>query len=339
MFGKSWKTRLTECYTYIAGLHLSEEKLENLRNAVNRHTSYTPEEISKAISLPSIPPNSTKQLRTAIRSLLLVKIALDGTSIAQAAVLRGSFTAWAESRLDAEIKTIMLRQALGILSKPPSGNVDSIAPVSYGISLATVKQKGQSLTAPLSTTAPVMRPDIDQDLTSVQTQTFGTKLQAFDLISRLNIVLSGHGSWKQFDPVPALGPHVTQNDGWLFVKLKPLQEIRFYINHYYPLGNDVGKRIDHNENVVPVEVIAGDSKVFNYTLHPKHSLHLGNHSAYDRTFVTVQSDTLLSHFINQEGYESAVFHWAACRVVFDKTNAPWDPVANRWKTWNGTRWV
>lgn len=55
MFGKSWKTRLTECYTYIAGLHLSEEKLENLRNAVNRHTSYTPEEISKAISLPSIP--------------------------------------------------------------------------------------------------------------------------------------------------------------------------------------------------------------------------------------------------------------------------------------------
>lgn len=56
----------------------------------------------------------------------------------------------------------------------------------------------------------------------------------------------------------------------------------------------------------------------------------------DARFITVDADTRLSSFINDPANATAVFHWAACRVVFNRRGQMWSETAGRWMTYNHT---
>ena len=178
--------------------------------------------------------------------------------------------------------------------------------------------------------APRMRADVarrvDRNLGS---RPVAERIRGFDQASRKNVVLSGHGCWSEHDPT-----------GYPNVWLKKGQEIRFYCPHETPLGNDVGQRIDNHQHVAPSETIKGPEEIWDYTLQQKGSLRLLNRmqgtsgNQLVARFITVNSNTLLSQFINAPGNATAVFHWAACRVVFSKYGELWDRDANRWKTWD-----
>lgn len=179
---------------------------------------------------------------------------------------------------------------------------------------------------------PSLRPDVTGKLNpAAQTGQVSDKIKAHEKVSRKNLVLSGHGCWAQ-----------ESNDTWPMVQLKKGQEIHFYCPHYTPLSNAMGQKIDNHQAVNPTEVIVGPAEVFDYTLQQKGTLNLLNRmegsdgNQLDSRFITVDSNTRLSHFINDPERSTTVFHWAACRVVFSKLGEKWDPVARRWMTFNRT---
>ncbi len=185
----------------------------------------------------------------------------------------------------------------------------------FGVTQAGLRTtlKGQTHVVPNSFAPPTLRPDIGGKIdVAAQSGGVGAKTAAFDQASRRNVVLSGHGCWAQ-----------APNGDWPVTKLKKGQEIRYYCAHYIPLGNDVGQRIDSHQDVTPHETIVGPANIFNYTLQEKGSLALLNRmqgkngNQLDGRFVTVDANTLLDTFINDPCNATAVFHWAACRVVFN----------------------
>lgn len=196
--------------------------------------------------------------------------------------------------------------------------------------ILNAKQAMQHVT-PNALPPPTLRPDVVQKVDASTAVSVQQKAKAFDKASRINRVLSGHGCWAQMA------------DGtWPRVDLKKGQEIRFYCNHFEPLGNDVGQLIDNHQDVAAVETWVGPQRIFDYTLQEKGTLKLLNRmkgtggKQLDARFITVDADTRLSSFINDPGNATAVFHWAACRVVFNRYGQMWDDNAGRWMTYNHT---
>jgi hypothetical protein len=59
-----------------------------------------------------------------------------------------------------------------------------------------------------------------------------------------------------------------------------------------------------------------------------------NGQQLDAHFITVDACTLLHDFINNPANATAVFHWAACRVVFNTIGQKVDPVSGTWLDWD-----
>lgn len=210
---------------------------------------------------------------------------------------------------------------------------DKIPLQNMGISQGAIQNARQAMqhVTPNALPPPTLRPDVMKKVDTSTATTVAQKTKAFDAASRRNVVLSGHGCWAE----PATG-------GFPFVDLKKGQEIRFYCAHYRPLGNDVGQRIDNHQDVAAVETWVGPMQICDYTLQPKGTLKLLNRMEgtgglqLDARFVTVDANTRLSQFVNDPANATAVFHWAACRVVYNRTGQKFDDVAGRWMTYNHT---
>jgi hypothetical protein len=222
----------------------------------------------------------------------------------------------AETLLRTQINTF-----LGRLTAPakvvPSKPIGA-APTNYGVTLGNLGAVKAGLTAPapkvLGTPPPV---------SPGGTGTLNQKKSFFESVSRVHVILSGHGSWV----------YDTSINSWPFATLGPHQVIRFYTDHYYPLGNDAGQLVDNHRFPAPKEEFGPGGQVCDYTLHHKDKLVLLNRSGAngDQHFITVDRDTRLSHFLKDGRFSAATFHWAACRVVFNHAGLVECPVHHTWE--------
>lgn len=322
IFTKDAQKRLTDTFDYIDAVATDPTKVDLLRDWVYVDGHYAPATISDALSLDVGPwgklTGSTTQ-RRAVRSAALARLA------AEAPADLGPMDLWISSYkdltttvLDAEINAQLAKirgpqpMPMGSIS-PPMGAYANLGQVlgAKGALKPVVK-------APVvGVQAPPMPPG--------ESGTINAKKGYFDDVSRIHVILSGHGSW-QYDAGSA---------GWPRVTLGKQQEMRCYVRHYYPLKNDVGQLVDNRRFPVPTSTYAGGSQMPDYTLHHKDTLVLLNHSKNDVHFVTVNSDTRVSTFLNKAEYASAIFHWAACRVVFNSAGKVACPTHNGWEDYGG----
>ena len=95
-----------------------------------------------------------------------------------------------------------------------------------------------------------------------------------------------------------------------------------------PVGDPVG--LDRKETLEVKDrlniTVAG-----RITLLHRDKLVLKNHSKFDTEFITVNRPTRLSSLIRRPEYVNAIFHWAACRVIFSEQGYKWNPGTRRWE--------
>jgi hypothetical protein len=321
MFGKSEQERLSDTFNYFAEIHAPQDKINLLFNWVYVDGPFAAATVSEALSLGFgvfSRQGTTKDIRRAIRAAILARFAVETPRNLQAAsgAWKGNYQSRNEAQLEVLVNTFLSR--LGpppvVAPVPPLNAV----PTNYGITgldLGAIKSALTTPTAKISGTPPAIAPG--SNASSQQKKDF------FETVSRQHVILSGHGSWA-FD---------SSINNWPFAPLGSQQIIRFYTKHYFPLGNDAGQLVDNRRFPAPTESFGPSGQVCDYTLHHKDKLVLLNRGGgnADQEFITVNSDTRLSHFLRNPKYSAATFHWAACRVVFNSAGKVECPVHNTWE--------
>lgn len=323
---KNWSTRLREIDNYlhqkVTDQVITQEMYQRVRNDLKSGTPYSERQISEAVSINS-RRTGNRTHRTAVRALTLVRLVVNTqtfgpnpANLGNISTFRDRYLQWTDQQIEAELRRLLTPvqlvpstpKALPTLAAPPVLKKAAPKP-----SVATTKPPPlpprPEVTGPVSVTA--IAKQIDQQI-------------------RPHIVLSGHGSIQQLP-----------TGDWPQTTLGSGQEIRYYCADCYSLPNDIGKLIDNHQNVRPVETQVGPKTIYDLTLSPKDTLVLLNHSKHDTTFITVTTATPLSTFLAKPEYRNAVFHWAACRVLFDASGNLWDASMRRWKRWDSARrlWV
>ncbi|MDX2453946.1 putative adhesin [Desulfosarcina sp.] len=314
-WGKSEKDRIQNTLDYINN-KVSTVNHQLLVDYVNGNSVFNAESISKALSLGFSRFNrhgTNKLQRHAIRGCILTRLAAESPkTLAVSNSWKTAYKTKSEAKLQYQIKNyLQILRSPKPLPKPGPVNV---SPVAYGLSAKKLQALKSGLSQPktVSVSTSVVAAGPPPGLKA----TMAAKKNFFEKISRSHLVLSGHGSW----PEP-----------WPKIRLKPQQKLRCYVQHYYPLGNDVGQLIDSRQFPAPVEEYIGGTEICDYTLHHKDSLKLLNHSVGDAQFITVNKNTLVSTFLSDSRYSTATFHFAACRVVSSATGDIWCPVHNAWE--------
>jgi hypothetical protein len=324
-FGKDDQERLRECFAYLKTMNVSQGKIDLLSTWVYKDGPFAQDSVSKALSLGFGVFNrhgTSKDTRQAIRTVILARMAVDTP---QQASLSGTASSWktsyqtkTETQLQADIHTYMNRLMPPIMVAPVQPK--NVNPGNYGVTLGALNnaKAGLKAVAPKNATPPVVKPGSGAN--------FAAKKDFFETTSRIHVILSGHGSWMY---EPGLG-------SWPFVNLGPQQMINYYIDHYYPLGNDAGQMVDSRRFPAAWETAGPGDQICDYTLQPKDTLVLLNKGGGngDQHFETVTQNTKLSTFLANPKYASATFHWAACRVVFNEIGQLECPSHGGWEDFN-----
>lgn len=317
-WGKSEQDRIASTLDYVKRVSTQNHQL--LLDYVNGNSIHSAESISKALSLGFSRfkrHGTSKSQRHAIRGCILTKLAVvSPRNLVESNSWKSVYEKLPEANLQMKIRSNLAKLKPPVPLRPTKVKVN---PVAIGLTpqqLRTAKSglsTGQQAVVSPSVTSAGPPP--------LSTASMAQKKTFFEKLSRSHLVLSGHGSW----PEP-----------WPMVTLKPQQKLRCYIDHYYTLGNDVGQKIDNRQFPPPVDEYQGGTSVCDYTLHHKDSLTLLNHSVGDAQFITVDNDTLISTFINDARYSTAIFHFAACRVVTNNAGEIWCPTHNTWEPYNNS---
>lgn len=324
LFGKSEQERLTDTFDYLAEMRAPQNKINELFDWVYVDGPFQAATISNALSLgfgTFSRHGTTKDSRRAIRACILARLAVETprSPSASATTWKTTYQSMQEMALRTEILKYLGRLNAPVVVQPmtPVG----VKPVSYGVSLQDLQQARGALKTP----TPVVRPTPLPQSPGVSSTT-QQKKDFFETVSRLHVILSGHGSWL-FDG--------GSND-WPRVMLGPQQILRCYCRHFYPLGNDAGQLVDNRRFPAPMETFGPGGDIPNYTLHHKDKLVLLNKGGgnADQEFITVDHNTLLSDFLRNPKYSAATFHWAACRVVFNDQGKVACPTHNTWEEFN-----
>lgn len=322
LFTKDAAKRLADTFDYIDEIGSDPAKAQLLVDWVYSDGPYEPATISELLSLDvgvwGKLTGSTTQ-RRAIRAATLARIA------AEVPTTRGPVDLWITGYKD--MKTDDLNQEIADQLAKLRGPAPLI-PSGVSPPMGAYASLNQVLAAKGALKAPTVAPVVNLKPPPVPVGTGASsdvKRKYFEDVSRAQIVLSGHGSW----------PYDSTTSSWPRVTLGKQQELRCYVAHFYPLKNDVGQLVDNRRFPAPTETFAGGTSVPDYTLHHKDKLKLLNHSKGDVQFVTVTSDTRLSAIINKPEYASAIFHWAACRVVFNASGQVACPTHNGWENYGG----
>jgi hypothetical protein len=322
---KDDQLRLTETFKYLRTSGAPQTQVDLLSQWVYFDGIFSSENISKALSLDvgtlSKIFSSSKDSRHAVRATILARLAAeDVKNLNVSKTWKDAYLKMKESDLKVE-----MNKYLGRLKAKPklpvSKPTPTPTPASYGVgkdqlakAISGLKGVGVPPKGSPNKTPPL-----------VAGASHSAKIKHFDEVSRVHVVLSGHGSWM-YNPAA---------QGWPTATLGQHQRLCCYIKHFYPLGNSVGQLIDNRRFPPPLEEYAGGAKVPDYTLHHKDTLVLLNNSVGDTHFITVKTNTLLSTFLRRSEYAAATFHWAACRVVFNETGQLWCPTHSRWENYGG----
>lgn len=329
IFGKDAQQRLNDTYDYIKTVdRAGGQRVQDW--VVNGLGHFSAATISDALSLGFGATIGTKDtLRDAVRATMLCRIASDKmlSSLNVTSAWKKAYLKKSQSELNTEI-ALYLSMLASPITLPVTSPTPTPKPSAYGASggqsygVSAAQLSGVTLK---TVATPAKTPTQDRIPVETSGGNFKNAIKHFDDISRNNVVLSGHGSWETnsaggFDKV-LVGKH---------------QEVRFYIDHFYPLGNDVGQLVDSYQFPAPKQVYGPNQMVPNYTLHFKDNLTLMNNSKGDTRFLTVPKGTtkLLSEFLAMPEYAATTFHFAACRVVM-KNGQVACPVHNTWEPYTG----
>lgn len=330
LFTKDDQKRLDETFAYIKGLKPPEEKYELLRQWVYDDGWFEPLSISTELSIDAGVFNkvfvTSSSERKAVRSAVLTRLAAEAPDdLTPCATWKAEYKRASETANKQSILSNLSRLAAPALI-PSGAPVPTPKAPQYGVSLNVLQGALGGLKPTVQ--QPKAAPTNSSGVVNVAPQEAAStaqKLKFFEDESRVHVVLSGHGSWT-----------VDGTGNGPFVNLGKHQQLKAYIPHYWPLGNDVGQLVDGRRFPAPRDAYGPGARVFDYTLHPKDKLKLLNHKVGDRYFETVTSNTRLSVFLNKPEYASATFHWAACRVVFNPQGKVWCPTHRRWETFDGS---
>lgn len=321
LFGKSEQERLTDTFDYLVEMKAPQNKIDELFDWVYVDGPFQAATISDALSLgfgTFSRHGTTKDSRRAIRACILARLAVETPRSPSSAAT--GWKATYQSMQEAQLRTQIL-QFLGRLNAPvivaPTPPIGAV-PVSYGVGVQDLQRALGGLKAP----APVA-PSTALPQSPGTNSTSQQKKDFFETVSRLHVILSGHGSW----------PFSGVSNGWPKVMLGAQQIVRCYCRHFYPLGNDAGQLVDNRRFPAPVQTFGPGGEIPNYTLHHKDKLVLLNKGGgnADQDFITVDHDTQLSDFLRNPKYSAATFHWAACRVVFNAQGKVACPTHNAWE--------
>lgn len=321
IFGKTEQERLTDTFDYLDEIHAPQDKITLLHDWVYLDGPFAAATVSEALSLGFGVFNrqgTTKDSRRAMRAAILARLAVETPHNLQAAsgAWKGSYQSQTEAQLKTLINTFLSRLRAPAVVAPVAPL--NAGPINYGITgldLGAIKSGLKTPVAKIPGNAPAVAPGSNADVQQ--------KKAFFETVSRQHVILSGHGSWA-FD---------SSINNWPLTTLGPQQIIRFYTRHYYPLGNDAGQLVDNRRFPASTESFGPGGQVCDYTLHHKDKLVLLNRGGgnADQEFITVNSDTRLSHFLQNPKYSAATFHWAACRVVVNSAGELECPIHNTWE--------
>jgi hypothetical protein len=323
---KDDQLRLTETFKYMRDSGAPKPQIDLLSRWVYFDGIFSSKNISKALSLDvgvmSKLFSTSSSQRHAVRATMLARLAAE--DVKNLNVTRSWKDAYLKKK-ESELKNEMMRYLGRLTPKsklPATKPTPTPTPASYGVGKQQLAQAISGLKG--IGAQPKVGPSTPPPLLAGASH--AAKIKHFDQVSRVHVVLSGHGSWM-YNPA---------SRGWPSVTLGQHQRLCCYVKHYYPLGNDVGQLVDNRRFPPPVDEFPGGSRVPDYTLQPKDKLVLLNHSIGDTNFITVKSNTLLSTFLRRSEYAAATFHWAACRVVFNEQGQLYCPVHSRWEDFGGS---
>ncbi len=277
---KDQDERLSDTFDYIDATGAPKPKRDLLWNWVYSNGLFSSASVSGAMSLDAglkTKLATSKSLRNAVRATIMARLAVERPPSLSAA------TPWKSVYL-AKSETDLKGLMNGFLSRltPPAPLVVTPAPVTpSAYSLGNIqaarnalKPTGGVVKPAATVTPPVVTPSVTANR------------EFYEKVSRIHVILSGHGSWD-FDPAI---------NSWHFVNLKRNQILRTYIEHYYPLGNTKGQLVDSRQFPDPTDEYPGGSEVFDYTLHERQTLTLLNHSGGRRALQDGQNAHAAEHF-------------------------------------------